>query len=563
MAQTVPSIVNPIPPPPTQLPQEGQPAPGAPETGEPAPGAAPEGAEAITTEINAIEVEGSTVYDSETLKGYYGDLIGQRVPVSRVFDAARAITDRYRADGYILSRAFVPEQRVTDGRFVIRVIEGYVSEVVVQGDVGPVREQVLAFVQHITEHRPANRRDIERYLLLARDLPGISLNGTFRAAVGSAGARQLVVTVARVPINGLVAYDNRGSRFIGPGEITGLVDFNSFTEFGEQLQLIYFNTLSITQPTLFTRLRSTDEQRFGQATGSFRVGDDGLVLRVFAGAGPSAPGFTLEPLRFYSDLQIAGAALTYPIIRSRRENLSVTGQFDVLNSSTRTGDDQLLTSETALRVFRLTFAGDLVDGWDGTNTAAFTYHRGVDFLDATGSGTIPLSPRAGARSAFDKITFDATRTQKIFYDENGAFSGYVAVTGQYSTTVLYPPEQLRLGGFGFGRGYFNGRLVGDHGVAGTVEARYDLATGWTIDGQPFIPQIYGFYDVGRIWSKADGEIGTRSLSSAGLGLRSSVGSSLQIELEVARPLTQPVLDVFRGPSPKPPAEIYTRISFLF
>jgi len=42
---------------------------------------------------------------------------------------AGAVTERYRAAGYFLSRAYVPQQKILDGQLRIEVVEGYIAKV--------------------------------------------------------------------------------------------------------------------------------------------------------------------------------------------------------------------------------------------------------------------------------------------------------------------------------------------------------------------------------------------------------------------------------------------------
>ena len=92
-------------------------------------------------------------------------------------EAADQLQKRYRDDGCLLARVVVPPQAVSDGVFRVRIVEGFVSQVQVQGDVGPVRKRVQAYLDRLTALRPARKQDIERYLLLVTDLPGVSAVG--------------------------------------------------------------------------------------------------------------------------------------------------------------------------------------------------------------------------------------------------------------------------------------------------------------------------------------------------------------------------------------------------
>lgn len=200
------------------------------------PGQAPPGAEQVRFTLSDIEVVGATIYPPDTIRSFYADRVGQEMSLKEIFDVAAAIETRYRGDGYFLTRVVVPAQQIEGGHVRLQVIEGYISEVKVSGDVGPVRELIEGYVQKITESRPARLEDVERYLLLANDLPGITAQGVLQPATGADGASQLVVNVERDWFSGYARVDNRESHFTGPWRAIVTPGINSFTRFGDRVQ---------------------------------------------------------------------------------------------------------------------------------------------------------------------------------------------------------------------------------------------------------------------------------------------------------------------------------------
>ncbi|MEJ0068469.1 MAG: POTRA domain-containing protein [Pseudomonadota bacterium] len=95
---------------------------------------APESAANVPLQIEELKLTGVTVYQHEELEEYWKDRIGKPGTLGDLFVIANAITARYRNDGYVLSRALVPAQEIEDGKVEIRVIEGYVAQVVFEGN---------------------------------------------------------------------------------------------------------------------------------------------------------------------------------------------------------------------------------------------------------------------------------------------------------------------------------------------------------------------------------------------------------------------------------------------
>ena len=92
-------------------------------------------------------------------------------------------------------------------------------------------------------------------------------------------------------------------------------------------------------------------------------------------------------------------------------------------------------------------------------------------------------------------------------------------------------EAFVYGGAPFGRGYNYAALVGDKGVAGTVELRAGFAP--KIKGISFV-QGYGFVDAGKVWGGPYGRPGV--VASAGGGVRMRIANRATLGVEMARRL---------------------------
>ena len=75
----------------------------------------PSESEAIKFVLSGILVEGSTVYDEPEFLPLYESMLGEEVSLGDIYRLAGRISAKYRGDGFILSRAVVPAQRIRDG----------------------------------------------------------------------------------------------------------------------------------------------------------------------------------------------------------------------------------------------------------------------------------------------------------------------------------------------------------------------------------------------------------------------------------------------------------------
>jgi hemolysin activation/secretion protein len=500
----------------------------------PAPPAAPL-PQGPPVRIDAVRVEGVTVYPPESIAPLYADLVGAVVPRERLDAVVEELQTRYRTDGYILT-VVRGEIRSVNGHlvFVLRAIEGYISEVKLDGDIGPAGTLVYETLEHLTWIRPVNNADLERYLLLVQDIPGVSARAILRRTA-EPGAVELVAQVSRKPFSAFAQYDNLGSNELGPNEMLVRGATNSFTRFGEQFEAIFFNT--------FNR-----EQLFGQVDGSAFLGSEGLKLAGYWGRGNSLPGGALAGTGFVGNYTIAGLALSYPLIRSRRLNLSPDIAFDYYDSTVEVNGTAGLPTELNSGHLRIIRPGASLDFQDAAladlpaaNLMILKVSQGLPGLGAS-SNQEAMPARVGERNDFTKFAGEFTRVQNLVTFGEVGTALKLSAGGQYTGDILPPSEKFFCCGLRWSRGYFYGQVTGDRGVGTTAELQ--LNTGFTdvpilaVDHRLDV-QFYGFYDFGRFYNLAPGEF-NQTVDSFGIGARSNLTSWLFVDLAGLRRLvTQP------------------------
>jgi hemolysin activation/secretion protein len=501
---------------------------------EAAPTRAPAGAERIRFTLQQVEIEGATVLAPETLRLLYADRLDREISLEEVYVIADSVQRAYRAEGYFLARAIVPAQEITDGRVRLVVVEGYISDVQVEGDVGPIADKIAAYLQDVVQRRPLKLDVLERALLLANDLPGVRVVGVLRPSPDLPGAAQLVATAERKRFEGLALVDNYGSSFTGKWQGFGSVSANSFTSQGEQVTL---SGLISNPPENTSR-----NQKVGQFSASFRPGSSGWYARTLISYCDSRPTQDLREFDFESDTLLIRIAGGYPIIRSRNRNLTAEAGFDFIDSNTDIFTDQTF-SRDRLRVLYTSLTADMRDAWRGASTASLELRQGIPVFNASRSGDGFLS-RVDGTGLFTKIGGSVSRLQALI----GDFAVFGVVAGQYAFNPLLADEEFNLGGARFGRGYDPGELSGDQGIGFSGELQYTRYPGLEYMNRF---QLFGFYEVGKVWQRDAGE--GESLASAGGGVRLWPTPWLFLELLAAKPLT---LDTQRADGGRDPQILF-------
>ena len=487
---------------------------------------APAGAAQTTLVIRRIQIVGSTVYSDEQLAALYRDLINRQVTLDAVYDLAKRVTAKYGADGYVLSRAVVPPQELNPGGAVIRiqVVEGWVSRVEWPREkLAHYRDFFSEYSAKIIADRPVNIRTLERYLLLANDLPGLKFTSTLQASKTDPNASVLIIEVTEKRVDFLARFDNRGTEARGPYQFLLAPTVNNVFGTHEAFSFAYAGV---------TEIR---ELQF--VGGSYRhvVNSEGLTGFVNASYSWGRPGTAaLRDLDYKTRSTVVEAGMYQPIIRARERNLTLTGFAFISENYSFTN---LSTTEPfqvdRLRGARMRVDADIADSLNGVNQFSFTVSQGLQGLGST-SNDNPLASRAAGKVDFTKFEVYVSRLQPLF----GQLSALVAAYGQYAVTSLLVPEQCGYGGRVFGRAYDPSELLGDHCWMASGELRYDIPS----VANPFPDtQLYGYTDVGQVFTIAPavGTADQTTAASAGGGVRWRWQNFVLIDLSAAKAIEGP------------------------
>ena len=491
-----------------------------------APAAAPKSISTFT--LSDVEIEGATVYGAAEFSPLYSNLIGKDVRLSDFVPIAKMIGERYQQDGYVLTRAIVPDLTPENGIVKIRVIEGYIEQVAVEGQVKGDTDLLVAYGDKITADRPTRIENLERYVLLISDLPGVTIHPLLEPVDAAKGQYKLILAMEHRSIAGFLQADNRGSNFIGPYELWAGVGFNSIFGLYESSRLRF-----ITTP-------NAHDLVFFDAAHSEPIDSEGTVVTATGSYAATSPGHTLEQFDIHSWSAQGGVQVTHPFIRSRHLDIYGEARFTYLNSASNS--QGIRTSEDRLRVLRGGTIVSFDDGADGRDWVSGELSQGLDILGASKPDALNVS-RPGADTNFTKFTVDFSRYQR--FEEAWGF--LLLATGQIATGRLLAPEEIGLGGERFGRAYDAAEITGQDGVAGRVELQRDF---WPQNLPLTQIQLYTFYDIGTVRNTQ-----LQSLSSIGGGVRVQLKYGIFAYLEVAKPLTRPVLG--EGSEGKQPRLFFT------
>lgn len=492
----------------------------------------------VTVTIREVEFNGLKGAALAELAPAWLPFKDEEHPVAVLCEIRDAAATILRGKGY-LAATQVPTQRIEDGVVTFEVLYGRISAVRARGETRGAEVKLQQYLGRLAEDEIFDRNQAERALLLARDLPGYTVNLTLRPAGGAPGDLIGEVTVRRELYAFNFAVQNFGADATGPLGAQVQAQFFGLTGMGDVTSLSYFTSSDF------------DEQQVFQAAHEFRPGGSGLIVSAAAtyaitkpdlglAADLGVPVEDLEATTFFATL-----SASYPIKRTQGENLSLEGGFDYIDQDV---DFIAPLSRDRIRVGWLRLAYDTIDlerrAPRYQASGAIEFRQGLDIF---GANAVCIGP-ACAAGQINPGRLDGEPTSSVIRANANielAVTQDIAIAFKPAAQLslnggLFGFEEFSAGNFSVGRGYDPGTIIGDSGFAMTTEARTaTLPLSDTVAMQP-----YAFFDLAKIYNEAPDL--DDDLYSVGAGARVSFDGKFSVDAMVAQPLKRAGLQTERG-----------------
>lgn len=462
---------------------------------------------APTIAIRQLTFDGQSDLLSEEQRADLRQRAEQReLDFTAIQSLADSATAMLRQNGYLLARAVIQPQDVTDGELTITIQAGALEEVRFErSDTARISPELIQTIaDRNIDPNAVTERGLESALLRMNDLPAVRARS--RLIAGSQpGTSALVIQVDEEPVFGGAIYgDNFGSP--STGEVQGHALF------------ALLDALGIGDRTSISGSIS-EGQRYVSGGFEAPLGASGLNASLTYGyldyenIDPVGQAAGLEGYAHYGSI-----GLDWQLARSRRSNLSffasAKGKVLVDESTAGRINDKRIYSGT------LGLIGDVRDDFLGgavTQVSLLWTYGDLDlsrtpaaeFVDALGLQT---------QGGFHRVNVSLIRYQSLI--DNVTL--LTSVSGQWASKNLDSAESFSLGGPYGVRGWPVGEGRGDMGIMTTAELRFDVP-GFNLGELQFA----AFIDAGRVQLNEDSfgvpnfnacGCNSYSLSSAGLGL---------------------------------------------
>ena len=473
----------------------------------------------VKVTIREVQFNGLKGATPDEMRSAWSPFAGTEQPVSVLCEIRDAAATILRDKGY-LAAVQVPTQRIENGVVTMETLYARITTIRARGQTSGAEAKLAAYLNKLTEDEYFDRNRAERYLLLARDLPGYNVQLTLKPAGTGPGELVGEVSVLHRPYSIEATVQNLAAQETGRWGGQVRAQAYGLTGLGDVTTLAFYSTFDF------------KEQKILNVAHSFRPGAEGLTVDgqfTYAWTKPDIGGNDAVP-----DLKAKTLFWTidarYPLIRRQSSNLWAAAGFDFVDQKVNFFGP--LTRDK-LRVLWLRADWDAVDltsrrpGWRAN--AFVELRRGLGIFDATdGDESVPPS----------RIDGDATATVLRAGGQGELalgrdFAIAVAPRLQYAFDALLSFEEFTAGNYTVGRGYDPASLSGDSGVGVTAELRGPRLMPFKQSKLTVQPYVFG--DAAWAWNKNDG-VGADHLKSAGGGVRAELGDRFRLDTLVAVPL---------------------------
>lgn len=475
-----------------------------------------------TFDIDAYDVDGSTLLDQQTIEKAVYPFLGPDRTAADVEAARAALEKAYRAKGFQSVVVEIPPQHVSDRALKLHVIEQPVGRLRVVGSKYTELDKIKAHTPSLAEGKVPDLGQAQQELEAINRLPDRRVTPVVKPGVVPGTIDVDLKVKDELPLHASVELNNDHARDTKPLRISGTVRYSDLWQLGHTVSFTY-----LTAPE-----RTSDAQVFagsylapvwGSPWSVLVYGyDSNSDVATFGGATVLGKGFAIGMRGIYQLPSPANLAQT----------LTFGADFKHFDEdvSLNTGAPTQTPIDYAPLVlsYSLQYAGQ-------ASSANMTV-SGTAGLRGLGGGAIDFDEkRFLATGNFVHLNLDADYTRSLGNDQ----SIYLHFLGQLANQPLVSSEQFSAGGLTSVRGYLQSEVVGDDGILGQAELRFPSFA----PVLKFVPgldewRFYVFADAAKLWvlDPLPDQQDKFTLYSVGVGSRMQLFDHIKGDLVIGWPL---------------------------
>jgi hemolysin activation/secretion protein len=469
--------------------------------------------------LQAVRILGNTQLDDAVLQDLTRTFIGKRIGQAEIESMRQSITRAYTRRGYATSGALIPDQDLEGGELVVRVVEGRLSRIRIEGR-ERFQENTLRARLWPDPDQPLNVERLgERLSLLQADPDIRSIAAELRPGE-RLGESVLIVRVTEGRHFDLAAEANN-YRSPAIGSYTGVLSGELRNRFGLGDVVSMRGQLSEGLRDIGLEALLPIGARGPRLSTRFRYSDSEVVEAPF------------DVLDIESDYLSFRLGLAQTVYESFKDHVEFGLAFEWRRGRNQLGGRDFSFSEGADAGETIVSPLRLEASWTRRQPRRVVALRsilslGLPVLDATNV--------RGANADAEYLSWIlqgqlAHRFERLLGSELLVRSNL-----QLTSDPVLTLERFSIGGHASTRGFRENQIVRDQGVSGSLELRVPV---WEhADGRPIF-QVAPFFDVGHAWDHADRRgSSAKTLAAGGLSFRAFPHDSVTAVLSWAQRMTK-------------------------
>jgi hemolysin activation/secretion protein len=485
--------------------------------------AKPPAAPAVSFELKDVRVSGSTVFQPQDFQPIYAPYLGKKVTSQDIEEIMKKIEALYKAQGYLTTFAYLPEQQIKEGVIEIGILEGKAGELKVEGNKYFSSALIEKFF-HSKKNEILNLRVLQRDVLRLNKISDLELK-TVISAGKEPGTSDITLTAKdRFPWHIGTGLSNSGTRLSGKFPPSFYVRGTNATGCADTF---YLNTA-------IASLSLGETLSYGLPLGSY--GTKFLLDLTYY---KMKMGKEYKVYDITGKTRILSPRLEWELALEEYYEAYFDLGLDIKAITKKTSGN--VTSSDQLRIPFFSFSFSKTDAFGGGGQTSFSprFDFGTSHFLGASSRNHPSASRAGSGGSYFRYSQGLSRTQRM------PWGSYLLIKSQFQAAshTLPSSEQVQIGGGSSIRGYPEGDYIADMGGFADFDwvfPCYIIPEAWKLPGaraalrQQLEPVFFFDLGGGKLKKVESGEKEHKFLMGIGGGLKFNYNGKLFLRVDCAK-----------------------------
>ena len=393
--------------------------------------------------LKEIKITGTTVFRPEDFFVFWQPYIGKEISFSELEAIAEKIRAEYKQKGYLTTIVYIPEQEIKDGQVEIRVAEGKMGDLKIEGNKWFSSSLIEKFF-HLKKNEILNVVKMQKDILRLNQNPDLELKVIVNAGKQTVTSDITLKAKENFPFHIGVGSDNQGTRLTGKFR----------TSFSLRASNLTGNFDTLFMNNVFTYKSSGESLSYTIPLDTYgtKFSLDLLYFKMRLGK-------EYKPYEITGVTRICTPQVSKELFLS--DDFQARGSLGLQIKSVKKKSEGNTTASDQLREPYFGFDFTKNDSWGGQINFSPKFTFGTSNFLGASQRNHPTASREGTGGFFFKYEQGLSRLQRMPFDS------YMSIRTQLQATshTLSSSDQFQLGGANSIRGYPEGDYLADNGAS--------------------------------------------------------------------------------------------------